>query len=111
MAASKVAVAYAKDNDKLVILGGVVGTMALDATGVKALAALPSLDELRGKIVGLLQAPATKIAGVLQAPAGQLARVIRRVFQERGGISTRDNIQTRNPYKELKQWRRSKKSG
>ena len=75
VAASKVAVAYAKDNDKLVILGGSVGTTALDAEGVKALATLPSLDELRGKIVGLLQAPATKIAGVLQAPAGQLARV------------------------------------
>jgi large subunit ribosomal protein L10 len=59
-----------------VILGGSVGTTALDAEGVKALATLPSLDALRGKIVGLLQAPATKIAGVLQAPAGQLARVI-----------------------------------
>ena len=68
--------AYAKDNDKLVILGGVVGATALDANGVKALAALPSLDELRGKIVGLLLAPATKLAGLLAAPAGQLARVI-----------------------------------
>jgi large subunit ribosomal protein L10 len=76
VAASKVAVTYAKDNDKLVILGGVVGTTALDANGVKQLATLPSLDELRGKIVGLLVAPATKIAGVVQAPAGQLARVI-----------------------------------
>ena len=77
IAASKVAVAFAKENEKLVILGGVVGTTALDVAGVKALAELPSLDELRGKIVGLLQAPATKIAGVLAAPAGQLARVIR----------------------------------
>jgi len=76
IAASKVAVAYAKDNDKLVILGGAVGATALDASGVKALATLPSLDELRGKIVGLLVAPATKIAGIVQAPAGQLARVI-----------------------------------
>jgi large subunit ribosomal protein L10 len=76
VAASKVAAAYAKDNDKLVILGGSVGTTALDANGVKQLATLPSLDELRGKIVGLLVAPATKIAGVVQAPAGQLARVI-----------------------------------
>ena len=76
VAASKVAAAYAKDNEKLVILGGSVGVTALDAAGVKALATLPSLDELRGKIVGLLVAPATKIAGVLQAPAGQLARVI-----------------------------------
>jgi large subunit ribosomal protein L10 len=76
IAASKVAVTYAKENDKLVILGGVVGTTTLDVAGVKALAALPSLDELRGKIVGLLVAPATKIAGIVQAPAGQLARVI-----------------------------------
>ena len=76
VAASKAAVAYAKDNDKLVILGGVVGTTSLDVNGVKALASLPSLDELRGKIVGLLVAPATKIARVVQAPAGQLARVI-----------------------------------
>jgi large subunit ribosomal protein L10 len=76
IAASKVAVAYAKGNDKLVILGGSVGATALDANGVKALAELPSLDQLRGKIIGLLQAPATKVAGILQAPAGQLARVI-----------------------------------
>jgi len=76
VAASRVAVAYAKENDKLVILGGVVGSTALDASGVKALAELPSLDELRGKIVGLLQAPATKLAGLMAAPAGQLARVI-----------------------------------
>ena len=76
IAASKVAVAYAKDNNKLVILGGSVGVTTLDVTGVKALASLPSLDELRGKIVGLLVAPATKIAGIVQAPAGQLARVI-----------------------------------
>jgi len=76
VAASKAAVAYAKDNGKLVILGGAVGAKALDAEGVKALAALPSLDELRGKLVGLLLAPATKLAGVVQAPAAQLARVI-----------------------------------
>ena len=76
VAASKVVVAYAKDNAKLVVLGGAVGSTALDAKGVEALATLPSLDELRGKIIGLIQAPATKIAGVLAAPAGQLARVI-----------------------------------
>jgi len=76
IAASKVAAAFAKENKKLVILGGVVGETALDVEGVKALAELPSLDELRGKIVGLLQAPATKVAGVVQAPASQLARVI-----------------------------------
>jgi large subunit ribosomal protein L10 len=76
IAASKVAVTYAKENNKLVILGGVIGTTTLDVAGVQALAALPSLNELRGKIVGLLVAPATKIAGILQAPGGQLARVI-----------------------------------
>jgi len=76
IAASKTAIAYAKDNDKLVILGGSMGTTMLDAAGVKAVAELPSLDELRGKIVGLLKAPATKLAGLLQAPGGQLARVI-----------------------------------
>ncbi|MBK8176087.1 MAG: 50S ribosomal protein L10 [Rhodospirillales bacterium] len=75
VAAAKIAVAYAKTNPKLVLLGGGVGTQVLDAEGVKALAALPSLDELRGKLIGLLNAPATRIAGVLQAPAGQLARV------------------------------------
>ena len=74
--ASKVAVAYAKDNEKLVILGGAVGATPLDANGVKALAELPSLDQLRGKIVGLLQAPAAKLAALLQAPGGQIARVI-----------------------------------
>src|SRR6201998_4584601 len=76
IAASKVVAAYAKDNDKLVILGGSVGVTALDATGVKQLATLPSLDELRGKIVGLLVAPATKIAQLTTAPAAKLARVV-----------------------------------
>jgi len=76
IAASKVVSAYAKDNDKFIILGGSVGATALDVNGVKALASLPSLDALRGKLLGLLQAPATKIAGIVQAPAGQLARVI-----------------------------------
>ncbi len=76
VAASKVAVAYAKDNGKLVILGGAVGSTALDVNGVKALAELPSLDALRGKLIGLILAPATKIAGVVAAPAAQLARVI-----------------------------------
>lgn len=76
VAASRVVVAYAKENSKLVILGGVVAGTAVDVSGVKALAELPSLDELRGRIVGLLNAPATKLAGLLAAPAGQLARVI-----------------------------------
>ena len=62
VAAPKVAVDFAKGNDKLVILGGAMGTTALNVDGVKALATLPSLDELRGKLVGLIQAPATKIA-------------------------------------------------
>ena len=76
VAAAKVAADFAKGNDRLVILGAGFNEDVLDADGVKALASLPSLDELRGKLVGLLQAPATKIAGVLQAPAGQLARVV-----------------------------------
>jgi len=76
VSAPKVAAKFAKDNDKLVILGGAMGTTVLDPTGVNSLAALPSLDELRGKIVGLLQAPAGKVAQVLSAPAGQLARVV-----------------------------------
>jgi large subunit ribosomal protein L10 len=75
VAAPKVAVKFAKENDKFVILGGAMGATVLDSDGVKSLADLPSLDELRGKIVGLVQAPASKIARVVQAPAGQLARV------------------------------------
>jgi large subunit ribosomal protein L10 len=76
VSAAKAATAYAKDNDKLIIIGALMGDEVLDAKSVQALARLPSLDELRGKIIGLVQAPATKIAGVLQAPAGQLARVV-----------------------------------
>ena len=75
VAAAKVISAFAKDNEKLTIVGGGLGAETLDVAGVQALATLPSLDALRGKIIGLLQAPATKVAGVLQAPAGQLARV------------------------------------
>lgn len=76
VAAAKVAYDFSKKHKKFVILGAGLGEVALDADGVKRLASLPSLDELRGKIVGLLQAPATKVAGVVQAPAGQLARVV-----------------------------------
>jgi large subunit ribosomal protein L10 len=76
VAAAKVAVDFAKTNDKLEIVGGAMGDTFLDVNGVKALAALPSLDELRAKILGLLQAPATKVVQVVQAPAGQLARVL-----------------------------------
>jgi large subunit ribosomal protein L10 len=76
ISAAKAAVAYAKGNDKLVILGGAMGKTVLDAKGVKALAELPSLDELRAKLIGLLNAPATKIARTVKEPGGQLARVI-----------------------------------
>jgi large subunit ribosomal protein L10 len=76
VAAAKVAVSFAKTNKKLVVLGGGLGEKVLDVEGVKSLAALPSLDELRSTLIGLINAPATKIAGVLQAPAGQLARVL-----------------------------------
>jgi large subunit ribosomal protein L10 len=76
VAAAKVAVNFAKTNDKLVVLGGGLGDKVLGEQDIKSLASLPSLDELRGTLVGLLSAPATKIAGVLQAPAGQLARVL-----------------------------------
>jgi large subunit ribosomal protein L10 len=76
VAAPKVATEFAKTNDKLVILGGAFGKTNLDAKGVEALAKMPSLDELRARIVGMINTPATRIAGVLQAPAGQLARVI-----------------------------------
>ena len=75
VAAAKVAVDFAKTNDKFVLLGGALGSQVLSIDGVKALSELPSLDSLRAKILGLIQAPATKVAGVLQAPAGQLARV------------------------------------
>jgi large subunit ribosomal protein L10 len=76
VAAAKAAVTFANRNDKLTIVGGGLSGQTLDAAGVRALATLPSLDELRGKIIGLIQAPATKLAGLLQAPAGQLARVL-----------------------------------
>lgn len=76
VAAAKVTVAFAKTHPKLIVIGGGLGDKVLDADGIKALAALPSLDELRGKLIGLINAPATKVAGVLQAPAGQLARVL-----------------------------------
>ena len=76
VAAAKVAVSYANANEKLTIVGGAMGETLLDSNGVKALATLPSLNELRGKLVGLLQTPAARVAQVLQAPAGQLARVV-----------------------------------
>lgn len=75
VAAPKVCAAFAKEHDKLVILGGAMGATPLNADGVRALATLPSLDELRAKIVGLVNAPATKIAQLSTAPAAKLARV------------------------------------
>jgi large subunit ribosomal protein L10 len=75
VAAPKVAVKFAKTNDKFVILGGAMGATVLDARGVSTLANLPSFDELRAKLVGLVKAPASKIARVLNAPGAQLARV------------------------------------
>jgi large subunit ribosomal protein L10 len=76
VAAPKAAVDFAKAHEKFVILGGAMGKTSLDPNGIKALAALPSLDELRGEIVGLIVAPATKIAQVVNAPAAKLARVV-----------------------------------
>ncbi len=75
IAAPKIAVKFAKANEKFVILGGAMGATVLDAKGVNSLADLPSLDELRGKLIGLLQAPASKIARTLNEPGAQLARV------------------------------------
>jgi large subunit ribosomal protein L10 len=83
VAAPKVAVDFAKANEKFVILGGSMGKTALNADGVKALASLPSLDELRAKLVGLIQAPATKIARVVNAPAVKVARVVQ-AYAEKG---------------------------
>ena len=75
VAAAKVAIDFAKTNDKLEIVGGSMGAQVLNPEGIKALASLPSLDELRGRLIGLIQAPATKIAQVIVAPASKLARV------------------------------------
>ena len=75
VAAAKAVVEFAKTNDKIEIVGGSMGSLVLNADGVKALASMPSLDELRGTIIGLVQAPATKIAQLVTAPAAKLARV------------------------------------
>ena len=76
VSAAKVSTQYAKENDKFSIVGAMMGAQILDAAGVDALARLPSLDQLRAKIIGVLQAPATRVASVIQAPAAQLARVL-----------------------------------
>jgi large subunit ribosomal protein L10 len=75
VAAAKIAVEFAKTNDKLEIVGGAMGSVMLNADGIKALATMPSLDEMRAKLIGLVQAPATKIAQLATAPAAKLARV------------------------------------
>jgi large subunit ribosomal protein L10 len=76
IAAAKITVGYAKGNDKLVILGGAMGETVLDVNAIKALAELPSLDELRATLIGLLNAPATKVVRTIKEPGAQLARVI-----------------------------------
>jgi large subunit ribosomal protein L10 len=76
VAAAKAAMAFAKDHDKFVVLGGAMGKTALDPAGVAALATMPSLDELRAKLIGLITAPATKLAQLANAPAAKVARVI-----------------------------------
>ena len=75
VAAAKTVVEFAKTNDKLEVVGGAMGSLILNADGIKALASMPSLDELRAKLVGLVQAPATKLAQLATAPAAKLARV------------------------------------
>ena len=80
--APKIAVEFAKTNDKLVILGGAMGATTLNADGIKALATMPSLDELRAKLVGMISTPATRIAQVLSAPGAQVARVLNAYSQK-----------------------------
>ncbi|MQX37215.1 50S ribosomal protein L10 [Roseospira navarrensis] len=84
VAAAKACADFAKTNDKLVILGGAMQGRVMDAEAVQALAKLPSLDELRGKLVGLLTTPAQRVASVTQAPAGQLARVLNAYAESQG---------------------------
>ncbi len=76
VAVAKTAIEFAKTNEKFVVLGGALGTQMLDASGVKALSELPSLETLRAGLLGMIQTPATRIAGILQAPGGQIARVL-----------------------------------
>lgn len=84
VAAAKVVVEFGKKNEKVVVLGGAMAKQALDAAGIKTLASLPSLNELRGSIVGVLAAPAQKLIAVLQAPGAQLARVAQ-AHADKGG--------------------------
>ena len=87
VSAAKTAIAYAKENDKLVILGGAMGKTVLDANGVKALAELPSLDELRAKLLGLMQAPAAKLLRTINEPGSALARLIQAKVDKENGDS------------------------
>ena len=82
--AAKTVVEFAKDNEQLEIIGGAYGDQELDLAKIKSLATMPSLDELRAKIIAMINTPATRIAGVVQAPAGQLARVV-------GAYSTKES--------------------
>ena len=84
VAVAKAAVEFARTNDKFVVLGGALGTQMLDASGIKALSELPSLDTLRAGLVGMIQTPATRIAGILQAPGGQIARVLAAYADKQG---------------------------
>ena len=103
LAAAKVCVAFAKKNEKLTIIGGALDEEQLDPSGIKALASLPSLDELRAKLIGCLQAPATKVAGVVQAPAGQLARVFS-AYGSQGDAAYAEPITTRSPLDRCRSW-------
>jgi large subunit ribosomal protein L10 len=85
VSAAKVVTAYAKENDKFSVVGALMGEQVLDQTAVKALATLPSLDQLRSQLIGLLNAPATRVATVLQAPAAQIARVLSAHAEKQGG--------------------------
>ena len=85
VAVAKTAVEFARTNEKFELIGGALGARTLDADGVKALAALPSLDRLRAGLLGMINTPATRIAGILQAPGGQLARVF-------GAYARRDEV-------------------
>lgn len=87
ISAAKTAVAYAKENDKLVILGGAMGKTVLDANGVKALAELPSLDVLRAQLLGVLMAPATKLVRTMNEPASKLVRLLKAKADKEGGAA------------------------
>lgn len=96
VAVAKVAVEFARTNDKFVVLGGALGIQMLDASGIKALSELPSLDALRAKLLGLLAAPATRIASILQAPGGQIARVLA-AYAQKDGATEAEAIEDESP--------------